>query len=173
MRLSIGYSDSEDRIWIRVEKSTALWWMTRRLALRLIEQWATLMERSYPDADAAAAADAEAQRARAAERARALRREHGSAVAVARGTKVEPVGRPAPGVELATCVLASIDLSVRADLVTLVLKAPGRTEPLKMSRQEAHRMLDALLARCRRSGWYDATLPHWLAGDAAEPAAES
>jgi hypothetical protein len=144
--------------------------MTRRLALRIVEQWAALMERSFPDGAAGAAEDADAQRARAAAKAIALRREHGSAVAVARTKKVEPVGRPEPGVELVTCVLTSVDLSVRADAVKLVLKAPGRTEALSMSRQEAHRMLDALLERCRRSGWYDANLPQWLAQQPGEPA---
>ena len=62
MRLTIGYSDSEDRLWIRTEASNALWWVTRRIALRLVAQWADVLERSLPDdgAEAADAADSDA-----------------------------------------------------------------------------------------------------------------
>jgi hypothetical protein len=161
MRLSIGYSDSEDRIWIRTEASNTLWWVTRRLALRLIEQWALLLERSLADAEAGGSPEDD-ERAKAAARARALARTHGRAVEQARAAKVAPVERPPAGVELVNCLLASVDLSAKGGTVRLALKAPGRTEPLAMSRDEAHRFLDALLARCRRSGWYDAKLPGWL-----------
>jgi len=167
MRISMGYSDSEDRMWIRTEASNVLWWMTRRLALRLIGQWAQLLERSVEVETVGDGPDDEAQALAAARRRQALRDEHARAVAAVREQqKVAPVERPAPGVALDNCVLASVDLSVNARGARLVLKAPGRSETLTMSRSEAHRLLDALFGRCNRLGWYGAKLPAWLVDEA-------
>lgn len=168
MRISMGYSDSEDRMWIRTEASNVLWWMTRRLALRLIAQWAQLLERSVEVEGAGdEAGEGQGEGLIAARRRQALRDEYAHAVAAARGEqKVAPVERPAPGVALENCLLASVDLSANARGARLVLKAPGRSETLTMSRSEAHRLLDALFGRCSRLGWYGAKLPAWLVEDA-------
>lgn len=173
MRLTIGYSDSEDRLWIRTEASNALWWVTRRLAMRLVAQWADVLERSLPE-DASDESDASAagvaasggpqDAARGLRRREALRREHDHALVAARDRKVGPVERPPPGVALENTLLATVSLSAGEKGVRLVLKAAGRSETLRMSRAQAHRLLDALFSRCRRIGWYagPASTPEWL-----------
>ncbi len=160
MRLTIGYSDSEDRVWMRIEGSSANWWLTRRLALALIRQWATLVEKSYTD-EGLSMPSPQDDTAATAGRARSA---HKAAVASAK--PVAPVGRPAPGVETVNRTVSSIDLTVKPNRFDLVFKGAGAQDAVRLSRDEAHRMLAALCDRCRTNGWFNATLPGWLVGDA-------
>lgn len=161
MRISLGYSDSEDRVWIRTDSSDTLWWLTRRLALRLIARWAEVLQRSLQAP--AGGSTGESEEEAAARRSEALRREHVEVMAVAQSGKVPPVSRPAPGAELANTLLASVEISGGPRGLRLVLHSPGRSETLRMSRGEAHRLLHSLHARCSRSGWYASDAPGWLA----------
>lgn len=173
MRVTIGYSDSEDRLWLRPEGSNRLWWVTRRIALRLVVSWAQLLERSVAaDGDAgedgradgdpeAAGGDGDAAHG-ASSRAARLKRAHAAAVTQSRALRLQPVERPAGGVALETVLLTTVELALNGDRFKVALKAPALEDRWTMTRGEAHAMLDALVARCRRSGWLEVSLPGWL-----------
>lgn len=160
MKISIGYSDSEDRLWLRTQRSRLLWWITRRVALRLVARWSEMIERD-PWAGTASAP-------RPPQDPGKMQQVHRRAVAATRTEGIAPVERPAPGVTLENCLLASVQLSVRPQGMSITLKAAAREESWLMSPDECHGMLDALLARCRRSGWLEAALPEWLTGEPAD-----
>lgn len=187
MKIRFGYSDSDDRMWIRAGGAGPLWWVTRRLALRLVLQWATLMERTLPPVhghvpdlgggedditgaaagrDAAGENDAGAESLDAAER---LLHEHLAALASPRKapSAAEPDGArqgedeppPASGV---SALLYSVDLSARGGRIRLVLRSAGHHQVIAVPRDDGHRLLAAFVSRCRRNGWLEARLPAWL-----------
>lgn len=189
MKVSFGYSDSEDRMWIRAGGSGPLWWVTRRFALNLVAQWAALLERTAPagaqqdagaagdtdgggpvDADAGAAAVADAAAAGGG-RAAALRgdrmaAEHRAALARPRSAKGEGDGAggrdEAPAPPGAGVLVYSVDLGSKDGRIRLVLHSAGQRQAIVTAREDSHRLLAAFVSRCRRNGWLDARLPAWL-----------
>lgn len=183
MKVSFGYSDSDDRMWIRAGGSGPLWWVTRRMALRLVSEWAGLLERTVPagdapgaegagalsdapvdvgaagDAGTAGEADAPARSLRdrlLAEHRAALRRPR-PAKQGAEGGAGEAPAPPGPGV-----LVYSVDLGAREGRIRLVLHSSGQRQAIVAPREDSHRLLAAFVSRCRRNGWLQARLPAWL-----------
>lgn len=157
MKVTFGYSDSEDRMWIRAGHDGVLWWITRRLALRLIAQWGELLERTLP-ADGAAQAQPEAEAGEAGRRQRA-RREHSAALS-APPPPDEPDVPPTAG---PSALLFSVELSVKGDDCRIVFLSGDKRQGIVLPRKDAHRLLSALASRCRGNGWLSGSLPPWLA----------
>jgi len=160
MRLTIGYSDSEDRIWLRAEDSPAMWWITRRLALNLVAQWAALLEKSAVSAPSDGEAEAdEARRAAAAQR---VRQERSRAIASTPKEPADQGDKPPPGAVAESFLLSGVNLRASPKAVQIELVASSRKDTIGMSRDEAHRLLDALVARAQRSAWFEVRLPDWV-----------
>lgn len=181
MKVSIGYSDSEDRIWLRAGQGQPSWWLTRRLALELVAQWAASLERSVPLADAAELAPGDACAASPGARDR-VGREHLEALAAGpragtaddRGALDEhgqDDGEGAPAPAGVPTLLFRVDLGTAGGRVRLVLRSAGRRQVLVMPRADSHRLLSAFVARCRGNGWLDARLPPWLEPSPPRPSA--
>lgn len=187
MKIRFGYSDSDDRMWIRAGGEGPLWWVTRRLALRLVREWAGLMERSLPPAHEpsaagggedgagegdtsgfghgrASAGDPGAQAESLAER---VLREHRVALSAPRPAppdgdaagQGEDEPPPPPG---ASALLYAVDLGMRGGRIRLVLRSAGHQQAIAVPRDDGHRLLAAFVSRCRRNGWLEARLPAWL-----------
>ena len=185
MKVSFGYSDSDDRMWIRAGGSGPLWWVTRRMALRLVSEWAGLLERTVPAgeggasgvegadassdalADAGAAGDA-GTAGDAGALARSLRdrllAEHRAALGRPRppkdgaeGGAGEAPAPPGPG-----ALVYSVDLGAKEGRIRLVLRSSGQRQAIVAPREDSHRLLAAFVSRCRRNGWLQARLPAWL-----------
>jgi len=178
MKVSFGYSDSDDRMWIRAGGSGPLWWVTRRMALRLVSEWAALLERSVPaergepgveganessGGPVVAEAEGDVDAAARARRERLLE-EHRSALGRPRpgkeggdGAAAEAPAPPGPG-----ALVFSVDLAVMEGRIRLVLRSSGQRQAIVAPREDSHRLLAAFVSRCRRNGWLDARLPAWL-----------
>lgn len=187
MKIRFGYSDSDDRMWIRAGGDGPLWWVTRRLALRLVREWAGLMERSLPpvhESSAAGAGDdgageggasglgrggasAVASGTQAESLAERVLREHRAALTAPRpsppdGDAAGQGGHEPPPPPGASALLFAVDLGVRAGRIRLVLRSAGHQQAIAVPRDDGHRLLAALVSRCRRNGWLEARLPAWL-----------
>ena len=184
MKVSFGYSDSDDRMWIRAGGSGPLWWVTRRMALRLVSEWAALLERTVPAGEGgesgADGADTPSGGPLAAEMeddpdaaAHALRErllgEHRAALGRplpakdgAEGAAAEAPAPPGPG-----ALVYSVDLAAQEGRIRLVLRSSGQRQAIVAPREDSHRLLAAFVSRCRRNGWLDARLPAWLEPEVA------
>lgn len=160
MSVVFGYSDSDDRMWVRIGDGPLLWWITRRLALRMIGQWAALVERTVP---AEAAAGKPAAQLALAERSRQAALEHRGALAPspspssAGGAATEPPAPPGT-----SALLYGAEIGVAGDKMRFVLRSAGHRQAFETPRGDAHRLLAAFVSRCRRNGWLESPLPEWL-----------
>ncbi len=157
LNVSFGYSDSDDRMWIRIGDGPMLWWVTRRLAMRIIEQWAALVERTAPAAEGSDELPAE----ETARRTRWAQSEHRAALVSAGpsvvGTIEEPPPRPGK-----SALMFGAEIAVDGDLMRIVFRSGRHRQTFETPRRDAHRLLAAFIGRCRRNGWLDAPLPEWL-----------
>lgn len=173
MKVSFGYSDSEDRMWIRAGRDGPLWWLTRRMALRLVTEWAALLERSLPPPPSEAdgvSAGAAAGAGLEADAAARLVREHAAALANPRRAPGEEGGAPAadgqddaPVPAGASALVFAVDLGWKGDRIRVVLRSAAHRQAVVAPRDDCHRLLATLVSRCRRNGWLDARLPSWVA----------
>lgn len=167
MELDITYHPAEDRIRLLVHRPErpSEWWLTRRVALRLLQAWANKLEAvplppqpvtpwtpaGGPGTLAqqhALLMDAEAPRV---ERARPI-----TAAAPADGTRL----------------VHTVKLAVSQTGCQLSLVAPSNSVQLRLSRQQAHTLLEALAHAVHQGGWLEANgMPDWLGyAETAPPA---
>jgi len=158
MSVVFGYSDSDDRMWVRIGDGPLLWWITRRLALRMIGQWAALVERTVP---AEAGAGSPAAPLAAAERARQAALEHRGALvpppSPASHAAAEPQAPPGT-----SALLYGVEIAVKGEKMRFSLRSAEHRQAFETPRGDAHRLLAAFVSRCRRNGWLDSPLPEWL-----------
>jgi len=157
MRVALGYSDSDDRMWIRIGDGRLLWWITRRLSLRMISQWAALVERTVPLEVEAATSGADLP----AEPAHRAAGEHQSALSTAAQARggTDREAPPPPGV---SALLYSAEISVAGEVMRFTFRSASNRQTFETPRADAHRLLAAFVSRCRRNGWLDSPLPEWL-----------
>jgi hypothetical protein len=134
--ITLGYSDSEDRLWVRLteEDSNATFWLSRRLVSRFL-----------PDVYGGLVGDQSRE---------ATRLEHENAVAElrAQGGDSSP---PSPKLEglLSLGLIATIRFSQHEGSYSMVFEASGGSAGLRCDRKAVHRVLEALWSRQRAVGW--------------------
>jgi hypothetical protein len=156
--LTIGYSDSEDRLWLKSSEG-AKYWLTRRLLLRFIAPTAELLEKTVPGGEVPNALPV-AQRI-ALEHAEAMADTPEGQPAMVRNKETQSTaGTSAPP------LLAS-GLSITADgsRCRLTILAADKENHLNLSRLDFHRILGAMALATRKAGWNLAGLPDWLGTD--------
>jgi hypothetical protein len=158
MSVVFGYSDSDDRMWLRIGDGPLLWWITRRLALRMIGQWAALVERTLP---AEAAAGASAAQPASADRAARAALEHRGALAPSAAPAGSAAAEP-PAPPGASALLFGVEIAVKGEKMRFVLRSAGNRQAFETPRGDAHRLLAAFVSRCKRNGWLESPLPEWL-----------
>lgn len=156
-RLSIGYSDSEDRIWIALSEDDRQWWLTRRALLRWVSELARLLGRN-DGSQAEAVWTVPPERRVALEHEIATREQEPDA----RSSQDEPATEPPPAPRRPV-LASSITLALRRQGVLTTLHGPGEAQRLGLSRIETHRLLGALVRQARSRGWFEPMrLPDWL-----------
>lgn len=135
--ITIGYSDSEDRLWVRLssEDAEAMLWMTRRLVAGLLRSGFDMLGGGKASAELVdkhhelVAAASEQPRTEAPPRASA-------------STQVQQLG-----------LLHSVDISVDAKRMSLTFHGSGGPAGFASERVQSHRLLQAFWDRQADAGW--------------------
>ena len=135
--ITIGYSDSEDRLWVRLsaEGAEAMLWMTRRLVAGLLRSGFDMLGGGKASGELAhrhrevIAAASEQPRTEAPPRA-------------ANSTPVQQLG-----------LLQSVDISVDPTRMTLAFRGNGQPAGFACDHLQAHRLLQAFCDRQADAGW--------------------
>jgi hypothetical protein len=149
--MSAGYSDSEDRIWLRfgAEEGAVQVWMTRRLLSRALPQIWSFMATHCTLPPGAAEDDAARQSALLAEREVALETKGADTEREAR--RKHPKAMEHRPVQAG--MLSSILVERKGNKVRLNFLASGGQVGMVFGRVELHRMLNMLARRAESSGW--------------------
>jgi hypothetical protein len=162
--LTFGYSDSEDRLWLK-SSDGAHYWLTRRLLLNFLGPAADLLERTVPGGEVPNALPASLR----------VGLEHAEALADT------PEGQPAMQRDKETrgsatehgaaipALANTISVRVDAEGCRLSLVAAGREGHLNLNRLDFHRLLGAMHLASAQAGWNLPGLPDWLGEAPAIP----
>lgn len=156
-QLTFGYSDSEDRIWMRFSDDEGQLWLTRRLANACLRHLVELMTKSVPGAAPESGPSLDANKR--------VELEHEMAQEILNEQAAANGGPPAPPVMQAVAAshrLSSIKLTVDASKVSIEYVAPNYSRKTHMTRAEAHALLKALANRCQNAGWNLDSIPAWV-----------
>ena len=153
-QLTFGYSDSEDRMWLRMSSCSSQIWLTRRLCAAVITHLIEAMRASCASGLAPCNSLAPDQRL-------ALEHETANEFTAEPGTHDDATSKPLPAAD-SSHLLSAVNLSVDARQVRLAFIAPGLNQKLSLSRAESHHLLSALAGRCAAAHWNLPGLPHWL-----------
>ena len=162
-QITLGYSDSEDRLWMIFASDATQLWLTRRMTEVLLLRMAERMTISCPGAAMDVSLQAEVRVALEHEAAHEVEDPPKS---VQESAGDAAAGNLAPG---HIYRINSFNLTVSSNQVLLEALAPGFNRKLTMSRAEAHRFLAALARRTRAAEWNIPNLPHWLNGPNSGP----
>lgn len=153
VNLKIGFSDSADRLWLRVADHPASWWLTRRLALAWVERWARRLEAAPPEGSAQWLGGEDEYMAREHALAKESENDRSS-------------GAPAPGGSVPVTehlLLSHIGFRTVGAHTRLTLRGDGQRLVVTINRIDSHRLIHALIRQIRRAGWLEAPrLPAWL-----------
>jgi len=155
--ITLGYSDSEDRMWIRLTRrdSEAMLWVTRRLVAGLLPAAFKVLVRNAPlDDSQQAAGGGDAVPTANESMARSVSR-HREIVKAAAAQKPTPApARPSadkPAIQLG--MLSTIDIKTHRDGIALVFRGSGDPVGFRCGRDQAHRLLQAFWDRQKGVGW--------------------
>lgn len=155
-QITLGYSDSEDRLWLIFASDATQLWLTRRMTEVLILRMAERMTISCPGAAMDASLQAEVRVALEHEAAHEIDDTPGPVKEHAAHSPSPPA---APG---SIYRINSFNLTVSTNQILLEALAPGFNRRLTMNRAEAHRFLAALARRAKAADWNLPNLPPWL-----------
>jgi len=134
--LTAGYSDSEDRLWLRLTHSEreATVWMTRRLTQALIQQAYRLLDNKESEEPSAS---------------------HAEIVApfIQKGGDASPKQRSAETPIVGQGLVSTINCSLTAKGMNWVFHVPSSKAGLACSDTEAHCLLELLFQRQKAAGW--------------------
>jgi hypothetical protein len=154
VNLKIGYSDSADRLWLRVADHPASWWLTRRLALAWVGRWADRLEAAPPGGLAQWLGSGEGYMAR--EHALAKEPENDRA---SEGSPVQGAVTPVTDHFL----LSHIGFRAEGEHTRLTLRGDGQRLVVTLNRIDSHRLIHALIRQMHRAGWLATPhFPDWL-----------
>ncbi len=159
-QLTLGYSDSEDRLWLIFPDDGTQLWLTRRMTLILLQHMAQQMTASCPSAAPTISLKPEVRVALEFEAAHEAEHDPVPQQAGKNGASRTDTG--GSGNTGTVHVISSITLKMNASQIRLEANAPGYSRVLGMTRAEAHRMLGALARRSKAAGWNITDLPPWL-----------
>lgn len=157
--LTFGFSDSEDRLWLKSSEG-ATYWLTRRLLARFIGPTAALLAKTVPGSEVPNALPP----------AQHVALEHAEAVADT------PEGQPAMvrnketrapdgGAHSPPRLVTGLSVSADAIRCRLSIVAGGRDSLLDMSRLDFHRFLAAMVLAAGKSNWNLPDIPDWLSAE--------
>jgi hypothetical protein len=151
--LTIGYSDSEDRLWLVFTDDTKQLWLTRRMTGIFLSRMAHQMTLSCPGATMDSSLKAEVRVA--LEFQTAHEAEH------------DPILHPPPPRDSSNSpasshLISAITLKVSSNTIHFEPIAPGFRRTIILNRIEAHRLMGAFARRVAIVDWQIPELPAWL-----------
>lgn len=143
-QMLIGYSDSEDRLWLLLSDDGHQFWLTRRFCANLMLKLEQALTESCPQSGTGKDL---APSVRAA-------LEHQAAHETPDGTPLPPT-RPREDLpqERTSLLLSQILMTIDAQYARLELITPQFERLVVLNRAEAHQLLSALWQRCEGAGW--------------------
>jgi hypothetical protein len=159
-QLTLGYSDSEDRLWLIFTDDGSQLWLTRRMTHVLLLRLAERMTASCPGATNETSLKPEIRVALEFEAAHETDDDP---------EPVPPKASTTPAAINTIHLINSITLKVSNQQIHLEARARGYSRSLLMTRAEAHRLLGALARRCVASEWHLTGLPDWLEETPIQP----
>jgi hypothetical protein len=154
--LTFGYSDSEDRLWLKSGEGTNFW-LTRRLLSRFIVPATDLLEKTVPGAEVPNALPP--HQWIALEHAEAMADTAEGQLAMVRNKETRP---PEGGIPTPPLLVSSLSITADAARCRLSIVAGGRESQLNLSRLDFHRFLGAMTLATRKAHWGLSGLPAWL-----------
>lgn len=147
-QLTIGFSDSEDRLWLLLTDDTHQFWLSRRFCANLLRHLEKALTDSCPGGEMQGSLDAQTRVS--LEHQAAHESEH-------EATPVQPKN---DAVARQSSLLTSILLTVDSGKVDMELIAPGHSRSLTLNRAQAHQFLAALWQHSQNAKW-DLPNPGW------------
>jgi hypothetical protein len=146
MHLDLTYLPCEDRMLLTV-RGKAAWLLTRKLLVRVVIAWLKKLELvDLPNVGFELGE-------------RSIELEHSLSLEFDELRSVELPSTPPPD----TPLLSEVTLRVDSLSATIVLRGGSQSVGLKMTRKEAHLVLEMLAFKARSAGWTAAvTWPGWL-----------
>lgn len=157
--LTFGYSDSEDRLWLK-SGDGARYWLTRRLLARFVGPTADLLEKTVPGGEVPNALPT-SQRI-ALEHAEAMADTPEGKPAMARNKETQPQGS---GTSAPPLLASSLSITADSGRCHLTIVAGGKEGQLNLSRLDFHRFLGAMTLAAQKARWDLPGLPAWLGTD--------
>lgn len=147
-QLTIGYSDSEDRLWLLLSDESFQFWLSRRFCDVLLRHLEQSLTESCPGGQLHGSLDAQTR----------VALEHQAAQ---ESEMVAPVvEQTVVATARQSALLTSVVLTVDSAKVLLELVTPGYARCLHFSRAEAHQLLALIWQHCRQAEW-GLTEPGW------------
>ena len=158
-QLTIGYSDSEDRLWLLLSEDDYQFWMTRRLCGNFLITLARELAASCPGIEYGAQQDPELRIAleheTAHEHAQELRN---AAPSATKPSTVEatPTIKPRQ-----SHLLSSINMTLDSQILRLELITNQGGRAMQLNRGESHQLLSTLWLHSQAAGWH-LQVPKWV-----------
>lgn len=156
-QMTIGYSDSEDRLWLLLSDDETQFWLSRRFCAGLIRYLEQLLTASCPTSALSSQLDAKTRVAIEHQTAQDILADQRSGAA---GKAAAPESAPTLG-QRRSELITSVNLTARADKVEVELNTPGHSRLLHLTRAEAHLFLSALWQRGKGANW-NLSGPEWI-----------
>jgi hypothetical protein len=167
-QLTLGYSDSEDRLWLVFTDDAKQLWLTRRMTSIFLSRMAQQMTLSCPGAAMDSSLKAEIRVALEFEAAHET--EHDP---IPLHSNSDSNSNSNTATSPNSChLISAITLKVTASQIHFEPIAPGYRRSMILSRAEAHRLLGAFARRATSVGWRIPDLPSWLNVDPTTSASD-
>ena len=154
MDITLAYSETEDRVWLRSQGQ--MLWLTRRILVRFLSASGKLLEQSVPGGEVPNALPPSHRIQIDHEEALAETPE-GSA-ALKHGKEAPPAAEDAQAVPL----VHTIHITPSQSLWVLTLKSSEVEMQVRLNRRDFHRLLGAMFMAAKRGEWLLAPLPEWM-----------
>lgn len=156
MNYTLGYSASEDRIWLKLDKSPC-YWLTRKLLEKFIGPSASLLEKTAPGGDIPRALPSKER----------IKIDHQEALAPMDDGS-EPIvmnkrsGLTSKDFEQKLLLISCIKAYANDLNWKLVITVDSKNIVLNLSRLDFHRLLQALFLTVSKAGWAMPNVPEWF-----------
>lgn len=150
-QMTIGYSDTEDRLWFLLSDDEQQFWLSRRFSANLLKHMEQALTDSCPGAGLHVSMDA---RTRVAlEHQAAVEQEPDSAVATQNALASAAASSAIQQGQRHAVLLSSILLTADAHHLQFEMITAHHSRTLRLSRAEAHQLLAAIWQFCQMAKW--------------------
>lgn len=166
-QLTIGFSDSEDRLWLLLSEDAYQFWMTRRLCGNFLITLARELAASCPGIDYGAQQDPELRIALEHETAHEHAQELRATAENAASLATQDTSNATPNKQRQGHLLNSINMTLDSQHLRLELITNHGGRAMQLNRGESHQLLSTLWLHSQAAGW-NLQVPNWVKHPAAQ-----